>query len=120
MRDRIYGGIDIAMKMPAFQYEDTIAFYRYVIGLEEITDKPPAVGFALGPNKLWIDRSPAMGQAEVWLEFLIDDFERAAARMLEAEVVRCDAIEPLPDGFRGGWITSPANIVHMLRVPDAW
>jgi hypothetical protein len=35
-------------------------------------------------------------------------------------VVRCDQIEPLPDDFRGGWITNPASIVHMVREPDAW
>lgn len=24
------------------------------------------------------------------------------------------------DGFRGGWITSPASIVHIVSEPDAW
>jgi hypothetical protein len=38
----------------------------------------------------------------------------------QAGVVRCDAIEPLPEGFKGGWIVNPANIVHMVREPDAW
>ncbi|MFS9379091.1 hypothetical protein QNN88_00095 [Citrobacter sp. ANG330] len=49
----IRGGIDIAMKVPSHQYQQTIDFYRNVIRLPEITDKPPAVGFELGPNKLW-------------------------------------------------------------------
>ena len=43
-----------------------------------------------------------------------------AAYLAEAGIVRCDAIEPLDEGFRGGWITNPASIVHMLREPDAW
>jgi hypothetical protein len=45
---------------------------------------------------------------------------RAAEHLARAGVVRCDPIEPLPPGFRGGWIMSPANIVHMVREPDAW
>jgi hypothetical protein len=61
-----------------------------------------------------------MSQAEVWLEFFTDDFPGAADRLAAAGVVRCDAVEALPEGFRGGWITNPANIVHMLREPDAW
>jgi hypothetical protein len=61
-----------------------------------------------------------MSQAEIWLEFFTDEFDAAADHLSKAGVVRCDAIEPLPEGFRGGWITSPANIVHMVREPGAW
>jgi hypothetical protein len=117
---RIYGGIDIAMKVPPHQFQETLAFYRDAIGLTPITDKGPAIGFEFGPNKLWLDEAPTVSQAEVWLEFFTDDFAAAAAHLDRAHVVRCDAIEPLPEGFKGGWITSPANIVHMVREPDAW
>ncbi len=117
---KLYGGIDIAMKVPTHQYEATIAFYRDAVGLTPITDKAPAVGFELGPNKLWIDEAPQMSQAEIWLELFTDEFSAAADRMAKAGVVRCDAIEPLPEGFKGGWVTSPANIIHMVREPDAW
>jgi len=120
MSANIYGGIDIAMKVPPHQYETTLAFYRDVVGLKPIEDKAPAVGFELGPNKLWIDPAPGMSQAEVWLEFFTDDFPKAASKLAREGVVRCDAIEPLPEGFRGAWIVNPANIVHMLREPDAW
>lgn len=120
MPANIYGGVDIAMKVPPHQYQATLSFYRDVIGLKPVTDKAPAVGFELGPNKLWIDEAPGMSQAEVWLEFFTDDFDRAADDLAKAGVVRCDAIEPLPDGFKGGWITSPASIVHMVREPNAW
>jgi hypothetical protein len=61
-----------------------------------------------------------MSQAEIWLEFFTDEFDTAADHLSKAGVIRCDAIEPLPEGFRGGWITSPANIVHMVREPGAW
>ncbi|MCC2608246.1 VOC family protein [Neorhizobium petrolearium] len=120
MTGHIYGGIDIAMKVPPHQYQETLAFYRDVVRLKEITDKAPAIGFELGPNRLWIDEAPMLSQAEIWLELFTDDFGAAAAHLEKSGVVRCDAIEPLPGGFKGGWVTNPANIVHMVREPAAW
>jgi hypothetical protein len=117
---KFQGGIDIAMKVPPHQFEATVAFYRDTIGLKPITDKAPAVGFELGPNKLWIDEAANMSQAEIWLELFTENFAAAADHLAKAGAVRCDAIEPLPAGFRGGWITSPAGVVHMVREPDAW
>lgn len=61
-----------------------------------------------------------LSQAEVWLELFTDDFNAAANHFGKAGIVRCDAIEPLGEGFRGGRITNPANIIHMVREPDAW
>ena len=90
-KTEITGGINIAMKVPSHQYAATLAFYRDVVGLPPFDEKVPAKGFLLGPNRLWIDEAPAFSQAEVWGE-----------------------------GFQGGWIMNPANIVHMLRRPDAW
>lgn len=43
-----------------------------------------------------------------------------AGQLRQAGVVRCDEVEPLDEGFEGFWIMSPANIVHMVRRPDAW
>jgi hypothetical protein len=120
MSAKIRGGINIAMKVPPHQYEATIAFYRDVIGLKPFTAKAPATGFELGPNRLWIDEAPMLSRAEVWLELFSEDFDGAAEHLEKAGVVRCDAIEPLDAGFRGGWIVNPANIVHMVREPDAW
>lgn len=114
------GGMNIAMKVPPHQYEATIAFYRDVVGLKPFDAKAPAVGFELGPNRLWIDEAPMFSQAEVWLELFTDDFPAAEQHLAARQVVRCDMIEPLGDGFRGGWIANPANIVHMVREPDAW
>lgn len=120
MKADIQGGIDIAIKVPAHQYQQTIDFYRRDIGLPEITDKAPAVGFVLGPNRLWIDEAPALSQAEVWLELFTADFPKTEKHLEQSGVVRCDAVEPLPAEFKGGWIMSPCNIVHMLREPEAW
>jgi hypothetical protein len=117
---RITGGVDIAVKVPPHQYSATVAFYGEVLGLKPVTDKAPAVAFEFGPNRLWIDESPGLSQAEVWLELFTEEFAAAATHLELAGVVRCDAIEPLPADFRGGWIMNPANIVHMVREPDAW
>ncbi|MGV4274540.1 hypothetical protein [Citrobacter farmeri] len=116
----IKGGIDIAMKVPSHQYQQTIDFYRNIIGLPEIVDKPPALGFELGPNRLWIDEAPGLSQAELWLELFTPHFSAAERYVEQCGVVRCDAVEQLPDGFNGGWIMNPCNIVHMLREPEAW
>ena len=115
-----YGGINIAIKVPSHQYEATVAFYRDVVGLPPNTGKAPAVGFTLGPNRLWVDQAPHLSQAEVWLELFTDDHAAALRHLKAAGVTRCDAIEPLAVGFRGGWISNPADIVHMVREPDAW
>ena len=120
MKAEMKGGIDIALKVPSHQYQQTLDFYRNTIGLEEITDKVPATEFMLGPNRLWIDEAPTMSQAELWLELFTPDFTATAEQMAPQGVTRCDSVELLPEGFNGGWIMSPCNIVHMVREPEAW
>ncbi len=120
MSTEIKGGINIAMKVPSHQYEAVIAFYRDVVGLPPFDEKAPAKGFVLGPNRLWIDEVPHYSQAEIWLELFTDDHEAALDRLAAHKVVRCDQVEELGEGFRGGWIMNPANIVHLVREPDAW
>ena len=120
MSANIRGGINIAMKVPSHEYEATVAFYRDTLALKRIDGKPDDVGFHFGPNHLWIDRCPSLSQAEIWLELFCDEFTEAARDMAAHKVTRCDAIEPLPAGFKGGWLMNPANVVHMLREEDAW
>jgi hypothetical protein len=120
MSAKIYGGINIAMKIPSHQYAETVAFYRDVIGLKPFDAKAPAIGFEMGPNRLWLDEHAALSQAEVWLELYSDDFPGAASYLADKGVVRNDAIEALGEGFRGGWFFNPAGIVHLVREPDAW
>jgi len=120
MSVKIEGGVNIAMKVPSHQYQAVIAFYRDVVGLEPIVEKAPVVGFKLRPNQLWIDEAETMTQAEVWLELFTPDHASALKRLEDGGAVRCDPIEPLGEAFRGGWIMNPANIVHMVREPDAW
>jgi len=115
------GGRNIAMKVPPHQWEATVAFYRDTLGLEELepfTGQPPSVGFAFGPNRLWIDKVVGMSQAELWLEVTADDPAAGAEHLAAAGVVRCDEIEPLDPGSSSFWISSPAQIVHLVGRGD--
>lgn len=37
--NRFNGGVDIVLKFPPHQFEATVAFYRDLIGLKQITEK---------------------------------------------------------------------------------
>lgn len=108
------GGRNIAMKVPSPLWQATVEFYRDVLGLKEIPGTGPSVSFEFGANRLWIDREDRLSQSEIWLEINADDLARAADHFAAAGVVRRDEIEPLPDGFAGFWIQSPASIVHLV------
>lgn len=108
------GGRNIAMKVPSHLYESTVQFYKDVLGLKLIESHPPSVGFEFGNNQLWIDREPGLSQAEIWLEVITNDVAAAAELLASANVVRCDEIEPLPEGFQAFWISSPASIIHLV------
>ncbi len=71
--------------------------------------------FEFGSNLLWLDRVETITQAEVWLELHTPDTAKAAKHLDESNVVRCDTVEKLPEGFDGFWISSPANIVHLVH-----
>ena len=114
-------GRNIAMKVPPHLYEATIQFYRDLLGLKEITRHAPSVGFEFGGNNLWIDRVPGMSQAEIWLEVVTNDISSASEHLKSAGVVRCDEIEPLPEGFQAFWVSSPASIVHLIcKDTESW
>ena len=113
------GGRNIALKTPAHQYQSSIAFYRDVLGLRHLKSLERSELFEFGDLRLWVDRVDGLSQAEVWLEVVTDDTAAAAAYLERNAVVRADAIEPLPDGFDGFWIISPAAIVHLMAGPSA-
>ena len=107
-------GPNLAMKVPEPVYEETCAFYRDVVGLPLVREAPATTVFAFGAVKLHIDRCPQMSQAEIWLQVTSTDTAAAAGHLTAAGVARCDAIEPLPQGFDGFWISSPAGIIHLI------
>lgn len=115
---RFTGGRNIAMKVPAAQYDQTVAFYRDVLGLAEISEHAPHVVFAFGDNQLWIDRTPGVGQSEVWLELITDDAE-AAEYLASQGYVRQDELEPLPEDFKAFWVSNPAAVVHLVNASAA-
>lgn len=118
---RFSGGRNIAIKVPPHQYEATVKFYRDVIGLKPLEGYEPAVGFEFGANHLWIDRVPGISQAELWLELATNDTRAAATHLKEAQVARCDEIETLPKELDAFWISSPAQIIHLVcNEGDSW
>ena len=107
-------GTNLAMKVPEPLYEKTVAFYRDVVALPPVEALPDSTVFAFGAMKLYIDRCPQMSQAEIWLQLTCEDTAAAAEHLAATGVARCDAIEPLPQGFDGFWISSPAGIIHLI------
>ncbi len=115
MRPRFAGGRNIAMKVPPHQHAATVDFYRDVLGLEVLpSEAQDSVCFAFGANRLWIDKVATVSQAELWLEIVTAEADAAARVLKDAGVARCDAIEPLPEGFHGFWISSPCGIIHLV------
>lgn len=118
MKAKFKPGQNIAMKVPAHEYDDTVAFYRDVLGLPRISGEAlsttESVRFDFGGKVLWIDKVPSLSQAEIWLEVIADDVLGASRHLEEHGCIRRDEIEALPNGFKGFWISSPANIIHLV------
>lgn len=121
MNNRFSAGKNIAMKVPPHEYEATVAFYRDIVELTELTpaDDVSTPRFDFGGKVLWIDRVEGCSQAEIWLKITADNPVEAAEHFERNGIARCDAIEPLPDDFNGFWILSPCNIVHLIAGADA-
>lgn len=112
-------GKNIAMKVPAHEFEKTASFYRDVLGFAEIeTSSQPgadSIAFEFGGKNLWIDSMPGISQAELWLEVTTDDIESASSYCEKIGCIRRDGIEPLPKGLKAFWIASPSNIIHLIN-----
>ena len=109
------GGRNIALKLPLHEFEDASRFYREVLGLQQLDDYLPSVVFEYGANLLWLDGVETMTQAELWLELRTPDTAAAANLLDRHKVMRCDAVEVLPEGFDGFWISGPGNIIHLVH-----
>ncbi len=107
-------GRNMAMKVPAHEFEATVEFYRDIISLPLAEGDEPGIVFAFGDKQLWIDKADHLSQAEIWLEILTDDVRAAELYCRENGILRRDEIEKLPRGFAGFWICSPANIIHLV------
>ena len=111
-------GKNIAIKVPSHEYEKTISFYRDIIGLDEkevsSLDPHESYSFVFGDKNLWIDKISGISQTEVWFELVTDNCTEAAVYLEAHGIVRRDGIEPLPDDFKGFWVSSPSNIIHLI------
>lgn len=118
MKPQYKAGKNIAIKVPSYEYEKTVSFYRDIIGLEEqklsSSDQYESTIFKFGDKNLWIDNISTISQAEIWLELVTDNITEAALHLGAHGVVRRDEIEKLPDDFKGFWICSPSNIIHLI------
>ncbi len=107
-------GRNIAMKIPPHEFSRTVEFYRDILGLPLVEEEAPSIVFEFGGKRLWLDRVDHMSQAEIWLEIQSHNIEEAAEYLESCGVTRRDEIEPLPQGFKGFWISNPANIIHLV------
>ena len=115
-------GRNIAMKVPAHEYAQAVAFYRDVLRLQEIAEPADSstdtTRFQFGDKVLWIDRVPGMSQAEIWLEIKTNNAEAASNELLQHGTARCDGIEALPPSVNGFWLSSPCNVIHLITQRD--
>jgi catechol 2,3-dioxygenase-like lactoylglutathione lyase family enzyme len=107
-------GRNIAIKAPAHEYAALVAFYRDTLGLKVLKAEADTTMFDFGALRLWVDRMPALAQAEIWLEVSAADPAAAAEHLAAHGVVRADAVEPLPEGFAGFWVIAPGGLVHLV------
>ncbi len=118
MKPQYKPGNNIAIKVPPYEYEKTVCFYRDIIGLKErklsSSDQHESVCFSFGDKNLWIDKISSVSQAEIWLELVTDNIAEAVSHLDQQGVVRRDEIEKLPDDFKGFWVCSPSNIIHLI------
>ena len=88
MKPKFTAGKNIAMKVPTHEFEKTVAFYRDILGFEPVSssssDEVEPVTFKFGDKTLWIDCSPNISQAEIWLEINTTDIETASAYLKQS------------------------------------
>lgn len=115
------GGRNIAMKVPPHLWEETVGFYRDVVGLTMLENPfdggSPSVGFEFGANRLWIDRVVGFSQAEIWLELTSDDVAAAEEHLESSHRTTRD--DSKCSGTSAFWISSPASIVHLVSRTEA-
>ncbi len=109
------GGRNIALKLPPHEFNDAARFYGDVLGLKQLKEYLPSIVFEFGANQLWLDRVETMTQAELWLELRTPNTTVAAKHLERAGVTRCDAVEALPEGFDGFWISGAGNIILLVH-----
>ena len=119
MKPIIRPGRNIAIKVPPHQFIDTVAFYRDVLQLSELSGSSDSVGFDFDGKDIWIDSVATASHAEIWLEVCTDNLPEAEAYFEKAGTIRRDEIEKLPPDFKGFWIANPAGLIHLVSSCEA-
>ena len=104
-------GRNIAIKVPLYKWEETVACYQEKVGLKVTKKLENSIGFAFDAMTLWIDRVEHQSQVDVWLELFADDPDETLARLGSP---RRDELEPLDD-VSGHWTSDPAGTVLLIR-----
>ncbi|HWP91435.1 MAG TPA: hypothetical protein VNN20_04460 [Thermodesulfobacteriota bacterium] len=91
------GTVPPGVSVPIHSHPDDESFFILSGTTQILTQQGD--GFEFGANQLWIDRVPGLSQAEIWLELITNDVSAASEHLKSAGVVRCDEIEPLPEGL---------------------
>jgi hypothetical protein len=116
MKPMYKAGKNIAIKVPPWEYEKTVSFYRDIFGLEKCNEPSSglgaSIGFKFGDKHLWIDKISGINHAEFWLEIVTDNIDEAE-RHLENRGVAGEK-EKLSDDLNGYWVCSPSNVIHLV------
>ncbi len=118
---RLSGGVNIAMKVPAGRYDETVRFYRDVLGfpVRETDTGTPSVArthrVEFGPNVLWLDLVEGIERPELFLEIRSTDVERTTNDLLAEGIRTEDELEDLGEvDTPVHWIRDPAGTVLLL------
>ena len=118
MKPEFQPGKNIAMKVPAHEFEKTVHFYEVILGFNRLEmgseGDRESIAFCFGDKNLWIDKVSEMSQAEIWLEVTTNNVEQAQAYLENQGCLFRNEIERLPQSLNGFWLNSPANIIHLV------
>lgn len=104
-------GKNIAIKVPAFKWAETVQFYRDKVGLPPSHTSDESVAFEFGDMTLWIDCVQTQSQTDVWLELFTPEPSEALKQLGGPDRNELEHIE----GGNGQWTSDPAGVVLLLR-----
>ncbi|WP_163581902.1 hypothetical protein [Gracilibacillus saliphilus] len=110
---KIEGGNNIAIKIPKYKFEETVAFYKDVLGLPHKGTEANSVAFEFGSSTLWLDCMENYAQQDVWLELKSSRLEETSQLFNKVKIPRRDEVE-IHEHSAGFWISDPAGTI--LRI----
>lgn len=116
------GGTNIALKIPKHKYEETVRYYKEILGMQ-VVEEPitnPTVSrtysVVFGPNTLWLDCVDNYTHSEVWLEINTPDVSGAMDYLAAKGVTAKDEFEKIPASKH--WVTDPSGAVMIVSSPE--